>query len=202
MRARFRFVVLMIAGCAALLAAGPASTATRHVDPGPTASARSKLLACDSAVVMLEVSTSRVAHTMLDGTIRTTGTAEVLAIGQNGASWVRRFTDALLPEGREWKARTAPAEELDRADGRDPWTVRVHAFANGKAQSFWVVNLLDGWAGEGLGPPVVFDLLGSVDSLRAVLTSGMQAYPDGAKRLRNLREPDATILPLPERMRR
>lgn len=202
MRARFRFVVPMIACCAAVLAAGPASTAPPRVAPGPTASARSKLLACDSAVVVLEVNTSRNAHSMPDGTIRTTGSAEVLAIGRNGAAWVRRFTDALLPEGREWKARMAPAEDLDRADGRDPWTVRVHAFANGKARSFWVVNLLDGWAGQGLGPPVVFDLLGSPDSLRAVLASGMQAYPDAAKRLRNLHEPDATILPLPERVRR
>lgn len=79
----------------------------------------------------------------------------------------------------------------------------MRAYSKGELHSFWVVNLLDGWAGEGLGaPPVVFDLLGSPDSLRAVLATGMQASPDAAKRLRNLHEPDATIMPLPERMRR
>ncbi|MBP8136978.1 MAG: hypothetical protein KAY61_02140 [Candidatus Eisenbacteria bacterium] len=172
------------------------------VVPGPTASERAQLLACDSADVMLQVATSNDSHTSGDGTIHSTGTSEVLAYGRNGREWVRRFADALLPEGREWKARTAPAEALDREDGRDPWTVHIHAYANGKAQSFWVVNLLDGWAGRGLGPAIVFDLLGSPDTLRAVLASGMTAYPDAAKRLRKIREPDATIMPLPDRMRR
>lgn len=173
-----------------------------EVGPGPTASERAQLLACDSADVMLQVATSNDSHTSGDGTIHSTGTSEVLAYGRNGREWVRRFADALLPEGREWKARTAPAEALDREDGRDPWTVHIHAYANGKAQSFWVVNLLDGWAGRGLGPAIVFDLLGSPDTLRAVLASGMTAYPDAAKRLRKIREPDATIMPLPDRMRR
>lgn len=171
--------------------------------PSPTASARSKMLECDSAVVMLLVETSNQVDTMPDGSTRGTGTSDVLALGSNGPEWMRRFADALLPEGREWKARMAPAGGVERADGRDQWTVRVRAYSKGELHSFWVVNLLDGWAGEGLGrPPVVFDLLGSPDSLRAVLATGMQAYPDAAKRLRNLHEPDATIMPLPERMRR
>ena len=193
-------VLALFVFAAALAAAGGARAVT--VVPGPTASERAQLLACDSAVVMLQVATSNDSHTSGDGTIHSTGTSEVLAYGRNGREWVRRFADALLPEGREWKARTAPAEALDREDGRDPWTVHIHAYANGKAQSFWVVNLLDGWAGRGLGPAIVFDLLGSPDTLRAVLASGMTAYPDAAKRLRRLREPDATILPLPDRMRR
>ncbi len=182
--------------------AGVGRARAAEMDAGSAAAARSRLLACDSADVMLEVLTSNGTRTMPNGTIHGTGTSEVLAFGQNGAAWVRRFTDALLPEGREWKARVAPAQELDRADGRDPWTVHIHAYSHGKARSFWVVNLLDGWAGQGLGPLAVFDFLGPPDSLRAVLASGMTAYPDGAKRLRNLREPDATIMPLPERMRR
>lgn len=193
-------VLALFVFAAALAAAGGARAVT--VVPGPTASERAQLLACDSADVMLQVATSNDSHTSGDGTIHSTGTSEVLAYGRNGRAWVRRFADALLPEGREWKARTAPAEALDREDGRDPWTVHIHAYANGKAQSFWVVNLLDGWAGRGLGPAIVFDLLGSPDTLRAVLASGMTAYPDAAKRLRRLREPDATILPLPDRMRR
>lgn len=193
-------VLALFVFAAALAAAGGARAVT--VVPGPTASERAQLLACDSAVVMLQVLTSNDERPLGDGTMRARSTSEVLAYGRNGREWVRRFADALLPEGREWKARTAPAEALDREDGRDPWTVHIHAYANGKAQSFWVVNLLDGWAGRGLGPAIVFDLLGSPDTLRAVLASGMTAYPDAAKRLRRLREPDATILPLPDRMRR
>lgn len=185
-----------------LVVAPAVGGAGRVPAPRGAADARARLLACDSAVVMLEVLASSDSHTMSDGTVRSSSSSEVLAIGYDGAAWVRRFADALLPAGREWRSRMAPAVELDRADGRDPWTVRVQAYANGKLQSSWVVNLLDGWAGEGLGPPTVFDLLGSPDSLRAVLASGMRAYPDGASRLRKLHEPDATILPLPERMRR
>lgn len=85
--------------------------------PSPTASARSKMLECDSAVVMLLVETSNQVDTMPDGSIRGTGTSEVLALGSNGPEWMRRFADALLPEGREWKARMAPGGG-SRARGR------------------------------------------------------------------------------------
>ncbi|MFN8587603.1 MAG: hypothetical protein U0704_07340 [Candidatus Eisenbacteria bacterium] len=171
-------------------------------EPGATAVARARLLACDSAEVMLEVQTTYSSTVRPDGSIRSHGTSEFLARGSNDAAWVKRFADALLPEGRAWKLRAAPATNLDRSDGRDPWSVRVTGYVRGNAACFWHVNLLDGWAGEGLGPPVVFDLLGPADSLRAVLAAGMKPDPDGARRLRKIHEPDAAILPLPPHLQR
>lgn len=197
MRRSIRNVAMF--GCAAALAAGPIRADGPHFDLGATATARSHLLGCDSAVVMLQVRTDHREIPMPDGSVRSSGSYEIVARGENGAGWVRRFTDALLPEGREWTARAAPHVEVDREDDRLPWTVHVTAYAHGKVQGFWCVNLLDGWAGEGLGTPqVVFDLLGPADSLRAVLAAGMQADFNGARRLRQIREPDAAIMPLPE----
>ncbi len=192
------FAVSLVLTCAALAAAAEFSPLAIR----SAADARALLLACDSATVVLEVATSEHVDVAPDGTRRSTGSAEILAFGANGAPWVRRFADALLPEGWEWKARLSPEPVLDRADGRDPWIVRVSTFSNGEVKAFWRVNLLDGWAGLGLGTGTAFDIRARADSLRAVLASGMSASPDAGRRLRRIREPDATIQPLPERLRR
>lgn len=204
---RHAFHAAPLAAFAVLVLCGSASAASAPGESGllvprTTARAREQLLACDSAEVMLMVETSHETRTLPNGTIQTSGSSEVLARGSNGPEWIRRFAGALLPEGREWKLRSVPVTNLDRPDGRVPWRVRVTGFARGEASSFWQVNLLDGWAGEGLGPYTVFDLLGSPDSLRAVLAAGMRADADGGRRLRKIVEPDATIMPLPEHLRR
>ena len=200
MRVVKRVVPVVLVACAAAVAAHAQAPS---LTLGAAEVARSRLLGCDSAVVRLEVLTDHREITLPDGSVRASGSHEILAEGHNGAAWMRRFTDALLPAGREWTARVAPHEELDRWDDRVPWTVRVTAYAGGKLQGFWSVNLLDGWAGEGLGTPLVaFGLLAPVDSLRAVLADGMRPLPDAARRLRKIVEPDAAIVPLPERRRR
>ncbi|MBI5169210.1 MAG: hypothetical protein HZA61_06955 [Candidatus Eisenbacteria bacterium] len=201
MRRLLRVVVLVASFV--LVPAAPAVAGERApLEIRSAADARALLLACDSATVMLEVATSEDVHVAPDGTRHSLGSAEILAFGSNGAAWVRRFADALLPEGWQWKARMSPEPVLDRTDGRDPWVVRVSTFSHGEVRAFWRVNLLDGWAGMGLGTGTSFDISTRADSLRAVLASGMSAYPDAARRLRKLREPDATIQPLPERLRR
>lgn len=184
------------------LVGGAVRTGHTAGDTAPVAPGLEALLDCDSALVTLHVLTSSGARTLPNGTVSRWGSSQVLASGSNDAAWVRRFAAALSAEGGGGPLKRAPDPTLDRADGRDPWTVHVNAYAHGKVKSFWVVNLIDGWAGEGLDPTLVSDLVASPDSLRAVLAAGMQPAHDAARRLRQVREPDAAILPLPERRSR
>lgn len=196
------FAVLFVVFVGAVGVRATAGDAPVLRDWNSAAGARTQLLACDSAVVMLAVEKERDVVTLPDGTVRTTGSSEILARGSNGPAWIRRFADALLPEGREWKRRMRPVSSLDRADRGEAWSVSVTGYVEGKPASHWRVNLLEGWAGEGLGASVVFDFMNSPDSLRAALAAGMRADADASRRLRQIREPDAAIMPLPDRRSR